>query len=68
MAWPFAWGTWLGLIQGQPMGWLQLVAMALLAGQLDGARTWQRGAWLGGLFAVAMQCATYWWLFISLHV
>ena len=68
MAWPFAWGAVLGLNQGQPVGWMQLVAMALLAGQLDGARTWQRGAWLGGLFAVAMQCATYWWLFISLHV
>ena len=50
------------------MGWLQLLALALLAGQLDGARRWQRGAWLGGLFALAMQCATYWWLFISLHV
>ena len=68
MAWPFAWGALLGLSQGQPVGWLQLVAMALLAGQVGGARTWQRGAWLGGLFAVAMQCATYWWLFISLHV
>jgi len=68
MAWPFAWGSLLGLNPGQPVSWLQLLAMALLAGQLDGARTWQRGAWLGGLFAVAMQCATYWWLFISLHV
>ena len=58
----------LGLVQGQPAGWLQLLALALLAGQLDGARSWQRGAWLGGLFAVAMQCATFWWLFISLHV
>ena len=68
MAWPFAWGALLGLNPGQPVGWLQLAAMALLAGQVGGARTWQRGAWLGGLFAIAMQCATYWWLFISLHV
>ena len=58
----------LGLQPGQPAGWLQLLALALLAGQLDGARSWQRGAWLGGWFAVAMQCATFWWLFISLHV
>ena len=57
-----------GLAPGQPVGWLQLLALALLAGQLDGAKNWQRGAWLGGIFAVAMQCATYWWLFISLHV
>ena len=53
---------------GQPAGWLQLLALALLAGQLDGARSWQRGAWLGGLFALAMHCATFWWLFISMHV
>ncbi|WP_084181448.1 apolipoprotein N-acyltransferase [Polaromonas glacialis] len=69
MAWPFSFGLpALGLAPGQPVGWLQLLALALLAGQLDGARDWRRGAWLGGLFAVAMQCATYWWLFISLHV
>ena len=68
IAWPFPFGYGLGLGQGQPAGWLQLLALALLAGQLDGARSWQRGAWLGGLFAVAMQCATFWWLFISLHV
>ena len=68
MAWPFSLGTLLGLVQGQPAGWLQLLALGLLAGQLDGARSWQRGAWLGCLFAVAMQCATFWWLFISLHV
>ena len=69
MAWPFSFGApVLGLAPGQPVGWLQLLALALLAGQLDGASNWRRGAWLGGLFAVAMQCATYWWLFISLHV
>ena len=58
----------LALQQGQPAGWLQLLAMGLLAGQLDGAISWRRGAWLGGLFATVMQCATSWWLFISLHV
>ena len=69
MAWPFPLGvSVLGVVSGQPVGWLQLLAMALLAGQLDGAKNWRRGAWLGGLFAVAMQCATSWWLFISLHV
>lgn len=63
MAWPLAFGA----AQGQPLGWLQLLALALLAGQLDGARSWQRGAWLGGLFATAMLCATFWWMFISMH-
>ena len=68
MAWPFSFGSVIGLGQGQPAGWLQLLALALLAGQLDGARSWQRGAWLGGLFATTMMCATFWWLYISLHV
>ena len=67
MAWPFAFGAGLGLALGQPLGWLQLLALGLLAGQLDGARSWQRGAWLGGLFATAMLCATFWWMFISMH-
>ena len=49
------------------MGWLQLLSLALLAGNVDSCRSWRRAAWLGGLFATAMQCATFWWLFISMH-
>jgi apolipoprotein N-acyltransferase len=64
MAWPFSFG----LTQGAPLGWLQVLALALFALQLDGCRSWRRAAWLGGLFATAMLCATFWWLFISLHV
>lgn len=64
MAWPFSWGP----TQGAPLGGLQVLALALLAAQLDGCRSWRRAAWLGGLFATAMLCATFWWLYISLHV
>ncbi|MGH6640523.1 MAG: apolipoprotein N-acyltransferase [Polaromonas sp.] len=64
MAWPFP----LGFTQGQPLWWLQLLALVLLAGQLDGCRSWRRAAWLGGLFATAKLCGTFWWLFISMHV
>ena len=66
MAWPFPFG----LTQGQPVWWLQVVALGLLAGQLDAQvrhRSWKRAAWLGGLFATAMLCGTFWWLFISMH-
>ncbi len=63
VAWPFSGG----LPYGQPAWWLQLVAMALLAWQLDGAATKRQGAWVGWLFATVMQVATWWWLFISLH-
>ena len=66
MAWPFA--ALPGLAAGQPSGVLQLLALALLAGQLDGATSWRRGAWLGGVFATAMLGATFWWLYISMHV
>jgi len=67
MAWPFTVGSALGLSPGQPLGALQVLALVLLAAQLDGCRTWQRAAWLGGLFATAMLCGTFWWLFISMH-
>ena len=66
MAWPFSFG----FAQGQPIWWMQLLAMTLLAGQIDAQasfRDWKRAAWLGGLFATAMLCGTFWWLFISMH-
>ena len=66
MAWPFSFG----FAHGQPIWWMQVVAIALLAGQLDAQvsfRDWKRAAWLGGLFATAMLCGTFWWLYISMH-
>ena len=63
IAWPFGYG----LAQGQPVWWLQLLAMGLLAWQLDDAVTKKQGAWIGWLFATVMQVATWWWLFISLN-
>jgi apolipoprotein N-acyltransferase len=63
MAWPFPFL----FTQGQPVWWLQLLALTLLVDQLDGSRSWKRSAALGGLFATAMLCATFWWLFISMH-
>jgi apolipoprotein N-acyltransferase len=63
IAWPFSFG----LTQGQPVWWLQMLSLLVLALYLDNCRTWKRGAFLGWLFATALQCATWWWLFISLH-
>lgn len=63
IAWPFNFG----LAHGQPVWWLQLLAMGLLAWQLGLAKTKRQGAWVGWLFATAMQAATWWWLFISLN-
>ena len=63
ISWPFN----TGLTLGQPVWWLQLLAMCLLAWQLDLAKTKRQGAWVGWLFATVMQVATWWWLFISLN-
>lgn len=63
LAWPW---------NGQPLWWLQLLSMALLAAlarpQPHRAIAWRRGALAGGLFATAWLAGTFWWLFISMHV
>ena len=63
IAWPFSFG----LTQGQPLWWLQILSLVVLVFYLDHCATWKRGAFVGWLFATALQCATWWWLFISLH-
>jgi len=63
IAWPFAFG----LPQGQPVWWLQLLALGGLAWQLDRCRSFRQGLTIGWLFATAWLCGTFWWLFISLH-
>jgi apolipoprotein N-acyltransferase len=63
IAWPFDFI----FTHGQPLWWLQLLAMVLLAWQLEQAQTKRQGAWVGWLFACVMQVATWWWLFISLN-
>ena len=67
IAWPFYFGFGLGLVHGQPVWWLQMLALVFLVLHLDGCRSAPRAAWLAWLFATALQCATWWWLFVSLH-
>ena len=67
MAWPFDFISGPGLVHGQPVWWLQLLAMVVLAWHLNKATTKRQGAWTGWLFACAMQVATWWWLYVSLH-
>lgn len=52
---------------GQPLGAVQVLALAVLAHavwQTDSPRT---AAWLGWCFSVAQGVAATWWLYISLH-
>lgn len=58
LAWPTS---------GQPLWWLQILSMAVLAALLAGAGRSARGAALAWVFATAWLCGTFWWLFTSLH-
>jgi apolipoprotein N-acyltransferase len=64
VAWPFSFG----LVQGQPVWWLQLLALALLVWRLERCSSVKQGLLAGWLFASAWLGGTFWWLFISLHV
>ena len=52
---------------GQPRWWLQLLALGLLAWQLERSTSWKQAALAGWLFATAWLAATFWWLYISMH-
>ena len=52
---------------GQPVWWLQVASLALLAWQVQAAPGWKQAALLGWTFAIAWLCGTFWWLFISMH-
>lgn len=68
IAWPFA---DLGPLQtGQAWGGLQIGSLAVLVWQLGptlSARRIGQAAQLVWLFACAMLCGTFWWLYISMH-
>ena len=59
LAWP---GT------GQPVWWLQVLSLAALAGVLQRQASWRGAAFFTWVFAAAWLTATFWWLFISMHV
>jgi apolipoprotein N-acyltransferase len=53
---------------GQPLWWLQLLSLAVLAGVLQRQPCGRAAALAGGLFATCWLAGTFWWLFISMHV
>ena len=63
VSWPFSFlfGT------GQSLWWMQCLALGALVGVLHVCPTWRRATGLGLLFAIAWLCATFWWLYISMH-
>ena len=52
---------------GQPLWWLQLLSLALLAWQVQRQNSWKRATLLGWAFATTWLTGTFWWLFISMH-
>jgi apolipoprotein N-acyltransferase len=53
---------------GQPLWWLQLLSLATLGGLLRRQPSWRGAALLAWVFATSWLAATFWWLFISMHV
>jgi len=75
MAWPWGQATMsmlLGLRHGQPVWWLQLLALGLLAWLLESSRRGGHGVWRlaalwGWLFSTAWLAGTFWWTFVAMH-
>ncbi len=61
-AWSIAWPG-----NGQPLWWLQILSLALLAHGLRTAPCARSAAARAGVFATCWLAATFWWLFISMH-
>jgi apolipoprotein N-acyltransferase len=70
LAWPFSVPPVLsafGLTQGQPVWWLQWLALAALAYSVSSSDSPRRAAWLGWWFATAWLAGSFGWLYISMH-
>src|SRR5256885_10057411 len=73
LAWPWARGQGDGPLSliggyGRPLWWLQILSLAVLARALQTAQRPAQAAGRAMLFATAWLVATFWWLFISMHV
>ena len=71
LAWPWATSEALpvlGLVRGQPLWWLQLMAMTVLVLVLLACANARQAAWCGWLFALGWLSLTVGWLFTSMHV
>ena len=68
LAWPFSSEfPVLGILRGQSLWWLQLLAMGMFAKSLLSANSIKQAAWCSWVFSTAWMCGSIWWLYISMH-
>ena len=68
LAWPFSSEIpVLGILRGQSLWWLQLLAMGVFAKSLLSANSMKQAAWRSWVFSTAWMCGSIWWLYISMH-
>ena len=63
VCWPF--DFW--FVSGQPLWWLQILAMAPLCRALHRSQSARQAFGKGEAFATGWLCATFWWLYIAMH-
>lgn len=63
VCWPFAFG----FTTGQPVWWLQIMALAWMVHCLREASNVKQAFAYGGLFATAWLIGIFWWLFVAMH-
>ncbi|NVO08230.1 MAG: apolipoprotein N-acyltransferase, partial [Rhodoferax sp.] len=63
VCWPFAFG----FIQGQPVWWLQMLALVPLCRVLLHCSSAKQAFGWTAVFACAWLAATFWWLYIAMH-
>lgn len=71
LAWPFQTPALQfaaqGLVAGQSVGWLNVVALALFARAIFACNTPQQAASTAWWFAASLLVGSWWWLYVSMH-
>lgn len=62
-SWPFS--VW--FVPGAPLWWLQSLGLVVLLAVLRASPTLRQAGVAGLLFATSWLCATFWWLYVSMH-
>jgi apolipoprotein N-acyltransferase len=52
---------------GEPIWWLGVISLLLLARQIHKAHSWKKAAWSAWCFATVWLAGSFWWLYIAMH-